>query len=379
MTPSEPAGDAGEADDFEDDGDDLDEPRDATRGGVNGPAVSAFSLPPGADPAIDWGLRSHLHLDGSPRIIERHLVVPPELAGLRLDHFVKTQIPRLSRTRIQGIIAGQLRRAGGHAPKPATIVAAGDHFILRRAAQPEPPCPRTFGVVIRDPRLYVVDKPAGLPVHASAKFYFNTLTRVLAERFPDEPELQICHRLDRETSGCLVVARDRAAAAVIKDAFATKHRVRKQYLAVVHGQPPWDDEHTIDLALRVAQPGDPTRLTHVRMLAGPGGLPAITRVQVERRTAAHALVRCTLVTGRQHQIRAHLAAAGYPIVGDKLYAHGDDAFLRYCNDGLVPELARLFVLPRHALHAAAVSFPHPDGGTISAEAPLPADLAGLLA
>jgi len=358
--PSDP-GDAGEADDESD-----------------AAPVHAFSLPPGADPGIDWGQRAHLHPDGSPRIIERHLVVPPELAGLRLDHFVKTQIPRLSRTRIQGIIAGQLRRAGGHAPKPATIVAAGDHFVLRRPAQPEPPCPRTFGVVIRDPRLYVVDKPAGLPVHASAKFYFNTLTRVLAERFPGEPELQICHRLDRETSGCLVVARDRAAAATIKDAFATKHRVRKQYLAVVHGQPPWDDEHTIDLALRVAQPGDPTRLTHVRMLAGPGGLPAITRVRVERRTAAYALVRCTLVTGRQHQIRAHLAARGHPIVGDKLYAHGDDAFLRYCNDGLVPELARLFVLPRHALHAAAVSFPHPGGGTVSAEAPLPADLAGLL-
>jgi 23S rRNA pseudouridine1911/1915/1917 synthase len=374
MTRSEPAPlGSGAADDPA-----PDDPELGDTGDDDGP-VHAFSLPPGADPGIDWGLRSHLHPDGSPRIIERHLVVPPELAGLRLDHFVKTQIPRLSRTRIQGIIAGQLRRADGHAAKPATIVAAGDHFVLRRAAQPEPPCPRTFGVVIRDPRLYVVDKPAGLPVHASAKFYFNTLTRVLAERFPDEPELQICHRLDRETSGCLVVARDRAAAAVIKDAFATKHRVRKQYLAVVHGQPPWDDEHTIDLALRVAQPGDPTRLTHVRMLAGPGGLPAITRVQVERRTAAHALVRCTLVTGRQHQIRAHLAAAGYPIVGDKLYAHGDDAFLRYCNDGLVPELARLFVLPRHALHAAAVSFPHPDGGTISAEAPLPADLACLLA
>ncbi len=404
MTRTEPAAagapmpdvpDTGEwVDAVDDDAPDDDEPRDAARGGVNGPAlpgqppeggygkaplsIDAFSLPPGADPALDWGLRAHLHPDGSPRIIERHLVVPPELAGLRLDHFVKTQIPRLSRTRIQGIIASQLRRPDGHVPKPATIVAAGDHFILRRAAQPEPPCPRTFGVVIRDPRLYVVDKPAGLPVHASAKFYFNTLTRVLSERFPGEPELQICHRLDRETSGCLVVARDRAAAAAIKDAFATKHRVRKQYLAVVHGQPPWDVEHTIDLALRVAQPGDPTRLIHVRMLAGPGGLPAITRVQVERRTAAYALVRCTLVTGRQHQIRAHLAAAGYPIVGDKLYAHGDDAFLRYCNDGLVPELARLFVLPRHALHAAAVSFPHPAGGTVAAEAPLPADLAGLL-
>ena len=197
--------------------------------------VDVFTLPPGADPALDWGLTAHLHPDGSPRIIERHLVVPPELAGLRLDHFVKTQIPRLSRTRIQGIITDQLRRADGHAPKPATIVAAGDHYVLRRPARPEPPCPRDFGVLVTDPRLYVVDKPAGLPVHASAKFYFNTLTRVLGERFPDEPELQICHRLDRETSGCLVVARDRAAAAAIKGAFATKDRVRKQYLAIVHG------------------------------------------------------------------------------------------------------------------------------------------------
>lgn len=342
-------------------------------------AVDAFTLPPGADLTLDWGQRSHLHPDGSPRIIERHLVVPPELAGLRLDHFIKTQIPRLSRTRIQAIITGQLRRTDGHAPKPATIIAANDHYVIRRPAQPEPPCPRGFGILVTDPRLYVIDKPAGLPVHASAKFYFNTLTRVLAERFPDEPELQICHRLDRETSGCLVVARDRAAAAAIKQAFATKDRVTKQYLAVVHGQPPWDAEHTIDLPLRVAGPGDPTRLPHVRMLAGSGGLPAITRVHVERRAADYSLVRCTLVTGRQHQIRAHLAAVGFPVVGDKLYAHGDDAFMRYCSDGLVPELARLFVLPRHALHSARVSFPHPDGGTVTAEAPLPDDLARLLA
>src|SRR5690349_19946747 len=106
-----------------------------------------FALPPGADPAIDWGLSAHLHPDGSPRIIERHLVVPPELAGLRIDHFVKTQIPRLSRSRIQAIITTQLRRADGHAAKPATIDAGGDHFVLRRPSQPEPPCPRSFGVV----------------------------------------------------------------------------------------------------------------------------------------------------------------------------------------------------------------------------------------
>jgi 23S rRNA pseudouridine1911/1915/1917 synthase len=353
--------------------DEADEPDpDEDRG------VDAFTLPPGADLALDWGLTSHLAADGTPRIIERHLHVPRELAGLRLDHFVKTQIPRLSRTRIQDVIATQLERSSGGRLKPATIVAAAEHFVIRRPARPEPPCPRTFTVVHTDARLYVVDKPALLPVHASAKFYFNTLTRVLGERFPGEPELQICHRLDRETSGCLVVARDRPTAVVVKGAFATKERVTKQYLAVVHGRAPWDAEAILDVPLRLAQPDDPTRLPHIRMLPGRGGLPAITRVQVVSRGTDTTLVRCTLVTGRQHQIRAHLAAAGFPIVGDKLYAHGDDAFIRFCDEGLVPDLARLFVLPRHALHAARVTFPHPDGSTVTAEAPLPADLVALV-
>jgi 23S rRNA pseudouridine1911/1915/1917 synthase len=347
-------------------------------------APDVFALPPGADPAIDWGLTSHLDGNGQPRIIERHLIVPPELAGLRLDHFVKTQIGRLSRTRIQTIIDTQLRRIDGRVPKASTSVAAGEHYVIRRPAQPEPPCPRTFTVVHEDARVRVIDKPALLPVHASAKFYFNTLTRVLAERYPGEPELQIVHRLDRETSGCLVLARDREAAATLKKAWETKTAVDKHYLAVVHGTPPWpqagsSSDVALDTPLRLSQPGDPTKLPHVRMLPDPAGLSALTRVTVEKAGATYSLVRCQLVTGRQHQIRAHLAHAGFPIVGDKLYAHGDDAFIRYCAEGLVPDLAARFVLPRHALHAARVAFPSPDDGrTIIAEAPLPADLAGLI-
>ena len=337
--------------------------------------VDAFSLPPGADPTIDWGLTSHLDEHGAPKIIERHLIVPSELAGLRLDHFVKTQIERLSRTRIQQIIETQLTRVSGGTVKSSTNVIAGEHYVIRRPAKQEPPCPRTFTVVASDPRFYVVDKPGFLPVHASAKFYFNTLTRVLGERFPDEPELQICHRLDRETSGCLVVARDRAAATVIKQAFAVKDVVTKQYLALVHGVPPWTEETTLDIPLRLAQPTDATRLPFVRMLPGPGGLPSMTKVRVEEARDGCALVRCTLLTGRQHQIRAHLAAVGFPIVGDKLYTHGDDAFIRFCNEGLVPDLAAKFILPRHALHAARVTFPHPaTKAPITAEAPLPKDM-----
>ena len=250
--------------------------------------------------------------------------------------------------------------------------------MIRREARPEPPCPRTFAIVHADARMLVVDKPAMLPVHASAKFYFNTLARVLAERYPDEPELQLCHRLDRETSGCIVIARDRAAASFVKPAIGDKRRTTKEYLAVVTGQPPWDDAATLDTPLRLSEPGDPTKLPHVRMLPDPHGLPAQTIVRVVRRRPPYALVSCTLVTGRQHQIRAHLAHAGFPIVGDKLYAHGDDAFIAFCDTGMTPELAAQFVLPRHALHAARIAFPHPDGGTIDASAPLPADLAALM-
>jgi 23S rRNA pseudouridine1911/1915/1917 synthase len=336
-----------------------------------------YELPPGADPAIDWGLSAHLGPDGAPKLVERTLVVPPELAGLRLDHFIKTQIHRLSRTKIQQVIAEQLTRASGGVAKASTSVIAGERYVIRRPARREPPCPRTFQIVHEDARCFVIDKPAGLPVHSTAKFYFNTLTRVLWEGFPDEPALQICHRLDRETSGCLVVARDREAAAALKGAFEHK-RAQKYYLAIVHGQPAWPDDHVLDAPLRIATSADRTKLAGVRMIAGDGGLPSATRVRVEQRTGAYALVRCTPITGRQHQIRAHLAHAGFPIVGDKLYAHGDDAFILACDRGLVPELAAKLVLPRHALHAAGIAIPHPDGGTITAAAPLPADLAALL-
>ena len=345
-----------------------------------GPAL--YKLPPGADPSIDWGLTSHLDEHGVPRIVERHLIVPPELAGLRLDHFVKTQIARLSRTKIQTIIDDQLRRIDGRVPKAATIVVGGEHYVIRRPAPQELPCPRHFVVIHEDARVRVIDKPALLPVHASAKFYFNTLTRVISERYPDEPEQQIVHRLDRETSGCLVIARDKEAAATLKQAWEHKTSVDKQYLAVVRGTPPWpatgEATLVLDSPLRLSQPTDPTRLPNVRMLPDATGLAAITKVSVERAGATYSLVRCHLITGRQHQIRAHLAHAGFPIVGDKLYGHGDDAFIRYCDEGLVPELAALFVLPRHALHAARVTFPHPEGGMITAEAPLPADLTQLL-
>lgn len=323
------------------------------------------------------GIDVHLDADGNPRIIERRFVVEDECAGFRLDHFLKKKIPRLSRTKLQRIIKKQLTRADGSKLKAATKVFAGDQLIMRTPARPEPSCPRTFEVLYEDEHMMVVDKPAGLPMHASAKFYFNTLTRVLLERYGEDAP-QICHRLDRETSGCVVLAKSKETAAKLKTAFADK-TTRKTYLAIVAGVPDWPvgETRTIDEPLGLVR--DPEALIQIRMQVYDDALPAITEATLLEQAGDVALVRCRPITGRQHQIRAHLAAVGHPIIGDKLYAHGDEAFAAYCDEGLTLGLAVLFVLPRHALHAASIEIPHPaTGEVLRVESALPRDLADFL-
>jgi 23S rRNA pseudouridine1911/1915/1917 synthase len=303
-------------------------------------------------------------------------VVHEDFHGWRLDHYLKRKIKRLSRTKIQEVIRTQLVWPGRDAVKPHSPVAAGDRFVIRKPARPEPPCPRTFGILVDEPELLVIDKPAGLPVHATARYYFNTLTRLLFDRFPGQG-VQICHRLDRETSGCLVAARGRAAASVLKGAFEQR-LVSKEYLAVVHGAPEWD-ERVIDLPLALASEA---RLK-LRMAPREGGLSAITEVRVVERRQGCALIACKPITGRQHQIRAHLAAIGHAIVGDKLYAHGDEAFMRFCDRearGISDEeVVREFGLARQALHAASITFPHPRTRVAcTVSSPLPPDLRAYL-
>jgi 23S rRNA pseudouridine1911/1915/1917 synthase len=350
---------------------------------IPAPATPASSAPAQDDDVLGEGAAVHLDSRGEPRIIERRFVVEEAHAGARVDHYLKRMIPRLSRTKLQRIVKSQLVRGDGKRLKPHSPVRAGDELIIRRPARPEPPCPQHFDILYRDEAMMIVDKPPGLPVHASAKFYFNTLARLLRDRFPDEP-VRICHRLDRETSGCLAVARSRDAAARLQRAFSDQ-RTAKAYVALVHGQPPWpdrpldhpflpaDDDHVIDLPIGLVDPGPD--VIAVRMIPRADAPPATTRVRVLDRQGELALVRCILITGRQHQIRAHLAHAGYPIVGDKLYAHGDEAFRRFCAEGLTPELLDCFELPRQALHAAYLRVPHPfEPITVEAKSPLPRDL-----
>jgi 23S rRNA pseudouridine1911/1915/1917 synthase len=308
-------------------------------------------------------------------IIAQNIVVPPECRGWRLDHFLKRRIGRLSRTRIQAIIAEQIFFPDGRVARPSSPVRAGEVIALRRPAPVEPDVPRHFEILHQDDRVLVIDKPAGLPMHTTAKFWRNTLVALLRERYPDE-QMEIAHRIDRETSGVLLVARDRAAASFLTRAFAAR-KVDKTYLALVKGQPP--DEGRIDLPLALRDTP-----SHVMMGPAPdgaAGLPAATRFRVVRRLPAHALVEAHPETGRQHQIRVHLAALGHPIVGDKLYGAGEALFMRACDEGVTPELLACFDgLPRHALHAHRLTFPHPTTrAPITVESPLPADLSAHLA
>jgi 23S rRNA pseudouridine1911/1915/1917 synthase len=301
-------------------------------------------------------------------IIPLRLTVPPECDGWRLDHFLKHRIRRLSRTKIRTVIEEQVRFPDGRRPRPAAGVRAGELIVVDRPAPIEPEVPRYFGVLAEDDCFLALDKPAGLPMHTTAKFWKNTLVALLRERYPAEP-LQICHRLDRETSGVLLVARSSEYASFLKQAFA--HRdVSKAYLALVHGIPD-PPEGIIDGPMRLLD-------TKTRIMMGvvPDGLPAVTRYRVLRTFTKHALVEALPQTGRQHQIRVHLASIGHPIVGDKLYRASEQAFMKYCDTGLTDELLDLFDgLPRHALHAARLTFPHPrTREPITVESPLPADL-----
>ena len=308
-------------------------------------------------------------------VIERDIVVPPECGGWRLDHFLKRRIGRMSRTRIQSIIGEQISFPDGRTARPSSPVRAGETILLRRPAPIEPDVPRTFDILFEDESVLVIDKPAGLPMHTTAKFWRNTLVALLRERYPDQ-QMEIAHRIDRETSGVLLIARNRAVASILTRAFA-RRTVEKTYLALVKGHPPDEGKSTSRCACS-------TRKSRVMMGPAPpdgSGLAAVTQFRVVRRLPAHALCEARPLTGRQHQIRVHFASIGHPIVGDKLYGAGEALFMRACEEPLTPDLLACFDgLPRHALHAHRLTFPHPVGKhAVTIESPLPADLAAHVA
>jgi 23S rRNA pseudouridine1911/1915/1917 synthase len=301
-----------------------------------------------------------------PDTIEHEFLVEGECGGWRLDRFLCKKIPRLSRARLQRVIRGECW-IDGRAAKPSSTVTPGQRVTFRRPAPVEPEAPRELPLLHVDDAFYAFDKPAGIAMHPTAKYHYSTITSVLREKFPGEA-LQITHRLDLETSGVLLIARSYEAAVALKRAFA-KRRVHKRYLAIVHGA--LDGEVTVDAPLGLA--GGLVRVKMGVRTVEAGGLPSRTRFRPRARHGVYTTVDCWPETGRQHQIRAHLDHIGHPIVGDKLYPD-ERVFADYQDHGWEAVAERL-PLPRQALHAAELRFPHPTtGAEVIVESGLPADL-----
>jgi len=289
-------------------------------------------------------------------------------AGRRLDLFVAQCVPELSRTRIQELVRDGKVRVDGQIAKASQRVAAGEtievHVVPRPAMTAEPE-DLPLDVLLVDDDFVIVNKPAGMVVHAGAGHARGTLVNALLHRLgklsgaggPLRPG--IVHRLDRETSGAMIVARNDKAHENLAEQFRSRN-VRKIYLALVHGKMPRDSG---SITLPISR--DPHRRTRMTARATKGR-HARTDWRVIARLDRYTLVEVALHTGRTHQIRAHFAAIGHPVVGDTLYGAPRD---------LRAGTRNLPLLDRNFLHAARIGFSHPSSGAwVEVRAPLPKDL-----
>jgi len=309
---------------------------------------------------------------------------------MRLDAYLAARVAELSRSRAKALIlAGNVAVDGAAATEPRRPVGAGEVVAVTRPP-PEPAEPQAeaipLAVVYEDDDLIVIDKPAGLVVHPAAGNQSGTLVNALIAHcgaslsgIGGVSRPGIVHRLDKDTSGLMVVAKTDRAHRSLSEQFADHGRIgplERGYLALVWGAPS-RHEGTIDAPLgrsvrnrekiEVKRAGGREAITHffVRERYGPKGRPPIA-----------ALVECRLETGRTHQIRVHMAATGHPVIGDRTYGAGFAT-----KTALLPEPARSLVagFPRQALHAYLLGFAHPaTGEEMTFEAKLPDDMADLV-
>jgi 23S rRNA pseudouridine1911/1915/1917 synthase len=307
---------------------------------------------------------------GDRRAVAIRWLVPPDCDGLPAEQVLARKVRRLGEERARRVLHGGDLRVDGRPLAVGEVLRKGALLELWRIAPDDPDAPFPSPVILEDDPatgLVVLDKPGDLAVHPSARYLHHTVTGWLRRR---GLHANPCHRLDRETSGVLVCARPGPAEVEWKTAFQ-RGLVEKSYLAVVRGLV----RAPFSVDARLALQGD-RGLVRIRMIEDPAGREALTDVEPVRidETRGRSLVRCRPRTGRQHQIRAHLALAGFPIVGDKLYAMGDRWFDAFTRRALTDEQRAALEHPRQALHAAELSF-----GQHRFQAPLPPAFAALVA
>jgi len=307
---------------------------------------------------------------GENRTGVQHFEVGEDGAGQRLDNWLQRRLGSVPRSRIYRVIRKGEVRVNGRRAAPELRLQLHDRIRIPpvRLTPPEPSGRASpdltdrleRAIVHQDENFLVLDKPAGLAVHGGSGVSFGLIEALRAAR-PGEP-LELVHRLDRETSGCLLIAR-RSAALRELHALMRENAFEKRYLVLVKGR--WDlGAKRIDVPLRTH-----TRVGGERTVrAGASGKPSVSDfrpVQFFGRTAT--LMEVTLHTGRTHQIRVHAAHAGHPVAGDEKYGDAD-----------FNETLRALGLKRMFLHAHSLSFSWPRGGDFSINTPLPAELAELI-
>lgn len=292
------------------------------------------------------------------------------MAGYRLDAALASLLPEFSRSQLQVWIKEGRIRLNGNAVPPRYRLAGGEQVEMEVIEQPHGgwgPEDIPLAIIDEDKDVIVIDKPAGLVVHPGAGNGHGTLLNALLHHCPDlarMPRAGIVHRLDKDTSGLLVVAkREPVRLDLIRQ--LRERRVSRVYRALVHGR--------MVAGGHVDAPIGRHPRDRLRMAVVANGRPAVTHYRVRSRYAHHTELEVRLESGRTHQIRVHMAYLRHPIVGDPLYTGRSAAVLG------APELtARVRAFPRQALHAEVLSFEHPARGEATYRAPLPADLASLM-
>ena len=311
-------------------------------------------------------------IDAGGQAVLRRVVVPPDLAGRRLDQAAAVLIPEFSRSRLKGWIdTGRLTLAGCPA-EAKTKVQAGEELVLSAEIEPAVPMRSEsipVAILYEDASLLIVDKPAGLVVHPGAGNPSGTLQNALLHLDPSLvalPRAGLIHRLDKDTSGLLIVARTLEAQTVLS-ARLERREIRRTYRAVCQG--------VLTGGGVVDAPIGRHRRDRVKMAVVESGRPARTRYRVLERFRAHTYIELDLETGRTHQIRVHMASLRAPLIGDPLYG-GRPRFPRAPTDALRTQLE---AFGRQALHAAKLELAHPaTGERLAVESPLPEDMATLL-
>lgn len=291
-----------------------------------------------------------------------------EHGGLRLDSFLAARLgKKYSRVMVQKLIDDGLVTRAGRLVKASARVSEGETVLIRYRRVEEPPVPHeTMPVLYKDENIVVISKPGGTLSHPTDKVLHNTVTHLLAKQLGRK--VYLAHRLDRETSGTMVLALDVPSARSLYEQFVA-HGVKKEYLAVVFGAVPWETT-VVDAPL--GEEGKAIRVR--RAVGGANGQSAVTEFRRLATDGRLSLVSALPRTGRLHQIRAHLAHLGHPLVGDKLYCGDGEIYMKAVRKEVSRADLDALGADRQLLHAWRLSFKHPAGGrALSFEAPVPDD------